>query len=186
MKLKMLASLGSLFAIFAYDVARADGFTLESASFGSNTTLSTKQILDKGDCNGGNVSPELHWSGAPEGTKSFAVTLFDPDARSGAGWWHWLVFDINAKTTSLEPGAGAAVGSNTPPGSTSAKNDFGETGYGGPCPPHGDKPHRYVFTVYALSVERLGLGADADAATVKKALEASTLLSTSLQGLYGR
>jgi Raf kinase inhibitor-like YbhB/YbcL family protein len=183
---KILVPLGSLFAMLSVALAHADGFTLESASFGSNATLSTKQVYDKGDCNGGNVSPELHWSGAPEGTKSFAVTLFDPDARGGAGWWHWLVFDINAKTTSLEPGAGEGVGSNAPPGSTSTKNDFGETGYGGPCPPPDDKPHRYVFTVYALGTERLGLGADAGVDAVKKALEANTLLSTSLQGQYGR
>ena len=184
--MRTIIPLCSLFALSTCALARADGFTLESASFGSNATLPTKAVYNRGGCNGGNVSPELHWSGAPADTKSFAVTLFDPDARSGAGFWHWLVFDINARTTSLEPGAGAAIGSNTPPGSVSAKNDFGDTGYSGPCPPRGDKPHRYVFTVYALRNERLGLGPDADAAAVKRALEENTLLSTSVQGLYGR
>ncbi|HKE48064.1 MAG TPA: YbhB/YbcL family Raf kinase inhibitor-like protein [Rhodanobacteraceae bacterium] len=168
-----------LLAVFASAGVRADGFTLESASFGPNTTLATKHVYNKSECNGGNVSPELHWSGAPAGTKSFAVTMFDPDARGGVGWWHWLLFDIDAKTTSLEAGAGAAAG-------TSAKNDFGETGYGGPCPPRGDKPHHYVFTVYALGTEHLGVDANADAAAVKTALEANALLSTSLQALYGR
>lgn len=182
----IILPLCSLFALLPGVPALADGFTLESASFGSNATLATKEVYNKGECNGGNVSPELHWSGAPADTKSFAVTLFDPDARGGAGFWHWLVFDISAKATSLEPGAGAGIGSNTPPGSVSAKNDFGDTGYSGPCPPHGDQPHRYVFTVYALRTEHLGLNADADAAAVKKALEGNTLLSTSLQGQYGR
>jgi len=106
-------------ALAISSAARADGFTLESASFGSNTTLGTTQVYNKGDCHGGNVSPELHWSGAHADTKSFAVTLFDPDARDGAGWWHWLLFDINAKTKSLPAGAGGDVGSNASPGSIS-------------------------------------------------------------------
>src|SRR4029077_614461 len=112
----IVVPLCSLLALSAGAPAFADGFTLESASFGSNATLGTPLIYNDNGCNGGNTSPELHWSGAPPDTKSFAVTLFDPDARNGAGFWHWLVFDINAKTTSLEPGAGAAAGSNTPPG----------------------------------------------------------------------
>ena len=166
--------------------ARADGFTLESASFGSNATLSTKHVYNKNECNGGNISPELHWTGAPENTKSFAVTMFDPDAGGGAGWWHWLVFDLDAKTTSLEAGAGDPISSLAPPGSQSAKNSFGDLGYNGPCPPDGDKPHRYVFTVYALGTEHLGLKTGADINAVKAALEANTLISTSLQGQYSR
>lgn len=177
-------TLGSLFALSASAFAYADGFTLESASFGPNTTLANKFVYDQGKCKGDNTSPELHWSGAPEDTKSFAVTLFDPDAQNGAGFWHWMLFDIDAKTTSLEPGAGEAVGSNVPPGSVTTKNQFGNVGYSGPCPPIGDKAHRYVFTVYALRVEKLGLGPDATPAMVKKALEDTTILSTSVQGLY--
>lgn len=166
--------------------ARADEFTLQSASFGSNTSLGTKHVYDKNECNGGNVSPELHWSGAPEGTKSFAVTMFDPDARGGAGWWHWLVFDIDAKTTSLPAGGGDPIGSLAPPGSISAKNSFGDVGYSGPCPPHGDKAHRYVFTVYAIGKDKLGLRSDAGIEAVKAALEADTIISTSLQAQYSR
>jgi Raf kinase inhibitor-like YbhB/YbcL family protein len=163
-----------------------EAFSLESATFGSNTTLAQTQVYNRGECHGGNVSPELHWKGAPKGTKSFAVTMFDPDARGGAGWWHWLIFDLDAKTTSLPPGAGNPVGSNAPPGSASGKNSFGDLGYSGPCPPRDDKPHRYVFTVYALKVERLGLRAGTGGAAVAKALESATLLSTTLQGQYGR
>lgn len=177
-------TMSSLFALSACALAHADGFTLESASFGPNTTLGKKLVYDQGKCKGDNTSPELHWSGAPADTKSFAVTLFDPDAQNGAGFWHWMLFDIDAKTTSLEPGAGEAAGSNVPPGSTTTKNQFGNPGYSGPCPPIGDKPHRYVFTVYALRVEKLGLGPDATPAMVRKALEDATILSTSIQGLY--
>jgi Raf kinase inhibitor-like YbhB/YbcL family protein len=176
----------SLLALAFCALAHADGFTLESASFGPNATLGTTHIYNKMGCNGGNNSPELHWSGAPADTKSFAVTLFDPDARDGAGFWHWLVFDIDPKTTALEPGAGIGIGSVAPNGSISTKNNFGDVGYSGPCPPRDDKAHRYVFTVYALRTEHLGLNADADAEAVKKALETNSLLSASLQGQYGR
>ena len=184
-----MRSASTLFCLIALAFASnaiADGFTLESASFGPNATLDTKYVFNGGSCHGGDDSPELHWSGAPAGTKSFAVTLFDPDARHGAGFWHWIVFDIDAKTASLPVGAGADAGSVAPPGSVSGKNDFGRIGYSGPCPPEGDKPHRYVFTVYALRTEHLGVPAGADGPTVRKALEAGTILSATLQAQYGR
>lgn len=166
------------------DAQPGESFSLESATFGSNTTLATTQVYDKGDCNGGNQSPELHWKGAPGETKSFAVTMFDPDARDGAGWWHWLLYDVDAKTTSLAVGAGDPM--KAAANGVSGKNSFGDAGYSGPCPPRDDKPHHYVFTIYALKVEHLGVPAGADAGTVKSALEANTLLSTTLQGQYER
>ena len=183
--MRMIAvTMSSLVALSACALAHADGFTLESASFGPNTTLSKSLVYNQGKCKGDNTSPELHWSGAPEDTKSFAVTLFDPDAQNGAGFWHWILFDIDADTTSLEPGAGDTAGSDVPPGSVTTKNQFGNFGYSGPCPPIDDDAHRYVFTVYALRVEKLGLGPDATPAMVKQALEANTIISASTQGLY--
>jgi Raf kinase inhibitor-like YbhB/YbcL family protein len=176
----ILISLCSILALSVPAAVRADGFTLESASFGPNTTLDTKYVYNNGECHGGNTSPELHWSGAPADAKSFAVTMFDPDARDGAGWWHWLVFDIDPKTTSLA--AGAPEGSR----GVSGKNSFGDTGYSGPCPPRNDKPHHYVFTVYALRTDKLGLAPGADIDAVKKALEENTLLSVALQAQYER
>ena len=166
------------------DAQPGEAFTLESTTFGSNTTLAETQVYNQGDCHGGNQSPELHWKGAPGATKSLAITMFDPDARGGAGWWHWLAFDIDPKTTSLDVGAGDP--SRMPAGGVSAKNSFGDVGYSGPCPPRDDKPHRYVFTIYALKVDHLGPRAGADPAAVKAALEANTLLSTTLQAQYGR
>jgi Raf kinase inhibitor-like YbhB/YbcL family protein len=183
----MRTTLIALTLALASPLAFADGFTLESASFGSNTMLDTKQVYDKHDCNGGNTSPELHWSGAPADTRSFAVTLFDPDARDGAGFWHWVVFDIDPKTMALAPGAGTGVGSTAPVGSITTKNDFGDTGYSGPCPPRdAEKAHRYVFTVYALKVDKLGLAANATPAAVKQALTANTIIAASLQAQYER
>jgi Raf kinase inhibitor-like YbhB/YbcL family protein len=176
----ILISLCSMLVLSMPAAVHADGFTLESASFGANTTLDTKYVYNEGECHGGNTSPELHWSGAPADAKSFAVTMFDPDARNGAGWWHWLLFDIDAKTTSLP--AGVPEGSR----GVSGKNSFGGTGYSGPCPPRNDKPHRYVFTVYALRVDKLGLAPAADIDAVKKALEENTLLSVTLQAQYER
>jgi Raf kinase inhibitor-like YbhB/YbcL family protein len=184
----MAASLVSLFlaadAAAQTDAQPGESFTLESTTFGSNTTLATTQVYNKKGCNGGNQSPELHWKGAPGDTKSFAVTMFDPDAGGGAGWWHWLVFDIDPKTTSLAVDAGEP--NRSPAGSGVGRNSFGELGYGGPCPPRDSGPHRYVFTVYALKVDKLGLPANPDPAYVKAALESNTILSTTLQAQYER
>lgn len=183
-----IASFASMFflasAIAQTDAPPGESFVLESATFGSNTTLATTQVYNKSGCNGGNLSPELHWKGAPGAAKSFAVTMFDPDAGDGAGWWHWLVYDIDPKTTSLAVGAGDPL--KSPAGSASGRNSFGDIGYSGPCPPRDDKPHRYVFTIYALKVEKLGLPASPDPAFVKAALESNTILSTTLQAQYGR
>ena len=171
-------------AIAQTDAPPGESFVLESATFGSNTTLATTQVYDKAGCNGGNLSPELHWKGAPGAAKSLAITLFDPDAGGGAGWWHWLVYDIDPKTTSLDVGDGDPL--KTPAHSASGRNSFGDIGYSGPCPPRGSGPHRYVFTIYALKVEKLGLPPNPDPAFVKAALESNTILSTTLQAQYER
>jgi len=187
MRFVIAASLASLLGVTSAaaqtDAQPGESFTLESTTFGSNTTLALTQVYNQDDCHGGNLSPELHWKGAPAGTRSFAVTMFDPDAGGGAGWWHWLLFDIDANTKSLAVGAGDPL--KSPAGSASGKNSFGETGYSGPCPPRGDNAHRYVFTIYALKVEHLGVPDGAKPAAVKAALEANTLLSTTLQAQYG-
>jgi len=178
----LVSILLSAHAVAQTDAQPGESFTLESTTFGSNTTLATTQVYDKGACHGGNQSPELHWKGAPGDTRSFAVTMFDPDARGGAGWWHWLLYDIAAKTKSLAVGAGDPM--RAPAIGISGKNSFGDTGYSGPCPPRDDPPHRYVFTIYALKVGRLGVPAGADAGAVKAALEANTILSTTLQAQF--
>jgi len=115
-------------------------------------------------CGGKNVSPQLAWRGAPAGTKSFAITCFDPDAPTGSGYWHWLVFDLPASLTKLDAGAGSSA---TPGGGRSGYSDFGLNTYGGPCPPKGDQPHHYIFTVYALDVPKLeGAGQGTTGATL--------------------
>lgn len=135
---------------------------------------------------GTNISPGLAWSGAPEGTRSYAITCFDPDAPTGSGWWHWVVFNLPASTTSIALGAGDKSGSKLPAGAVQGRTDFGAPGWGGPCPPKGDKPHRYVFTVHALKTEKIEVPADASAALVGFMIHANRLGKASFTGRYGR
>ena len=167
--------------------APAAQFTLSSSDFTPGGKLADEQAFDAMGCTGGNVSPALHWHGAPAGTKSFALLVHDPDAPTGgAGWWHWIAFDIPASVTALPKGAGRPDGSGMPRGAARVANDYGQPGYGGPCPPPGDKPHRYVFTVYALEVARLGVPAAANASSAGFMINARALGKASITGMYGR
>jgi Raf kinase inhibitor-like YbhB/YbcL family protein len=161
---------------------------LTSNSFQDGDYLPAAHILsaDYGfGCAGGNQSPHLQWSEAPEGTRSFAVTCFDPDAQTGSGFWHWLVVNIPPDVTELLLGAGSG-GASLPEGALQVRTDFGRPGYGGPCPPPGDHPHRYLFTVYAVSADSLPVTADTSAAVVGFQLHFNTLASAMLMGLYKR
>lgn len=167
-------------AVRAPDAPRGGGtITVTSATFTDGAML--PRACAYGGCGGDNRSPQLSWSGAPAGTKSFAVTCFDPDAPTGSGYWHWLTFDIPADTTALEAGAPSAAGSTT------GRNDYGENGYGGPCPPPGDGPHRYVFTVYALDVESVeGIDEGVTGASLVFTMRGHLLAQGSITGHYGR
>ncbi len=164
----------------------ADAFRIQSPDFQAEGTIQSAQVFDGGGCTGGNVSPELSWSGAPAATKSFAVTCYDPDAPTGSGWWHWQVFDLPASVTKLARGAGAPEGKAAPPGARQGPNDYGARGYGGPCPPPGDEPHHYVFTVFALKVEKLAVGEGASAAAIGFNLNANAIAKATVTGYYGR
>jgi hypothetical protein len=151
----------------------------------SNGSFANEQVFNGYGCKGDNVSPPLRWSGAPSGTKSFALTMYDPDAPGGSGWWHWAIYDIPAAVTALPPGAGNPRG-ELPHGAAQARTDFGFAAYGGPCPPLHDKPHHYVVTLYALGTERLSLPAGAPAREVDAAVKAHALATASFTALYGR
>ena len=173
--------------MLASAVAFAAGpFTLSSADVKPGTKIAEKHVFNGFGCAGGNVSPGLDWKNAPAGTKSFAVTVFDPDAPTGSGWWHWVVFNLPAGTASLQTGAGDGSGSKLPPGTVESRTDFGKPGWGGPCPPAGDKPHRYVFTVHALKVDKLDLAADSPAAMVGFMINANRVGKASFMATYGR
>ena len=186
-RIESLAVIG--FAVVAGPAIRAaraaDGpFELHSALVTPGGTLSNDQVYNGFGCSGKNISPPLAWSGAPSATRSFALTVFDPDAP-GTGWWHWVVYDIPASATELPQGAGDP-GGKLPAGAVQVRTDFGTSGYGGPCPPAGNKPHRYIFTVYALKVAKLDVPAGSSAARVGSIINANKLASASFTALYGR
>ena len=165
--------------------SHAAGLTLTSPTVKPNSMLTEAQVFNGFGCSGKNVSPALKWSGAPKDTKSFAVTVYDPDAPTGSGWWHWVVFNIPAKATELPEGV-AADGKGLPAGATQGRTDFGAPGFGGACPPKGDKPHRYIFSVYALKTDKLDVPADGTAAMVGFNINANKLASASFTAKYGR
>jgi Raf kinase inhibitor-like YbhB/YbcL family protein len=162
------------------------GFRVASVVLHDGDTLPLAQVYEGSGCDGGNRSPALSWNGAPDGTRGYAVTMFDPDAPTGHGWWHWLAYDLPARTTSLPENAGNASGTGLPAGARQARNDFGSLGYGGACPPAGDNPHRYIITVYALPVARLSLAASASAAQLDATLKRDALASARLTLKYSR
>ena len=167
-------------------LALAQPFTLTSPDIKPNALIAEEQVFNGFGCSGKNVSPALSWSGAPKGTKSFALLVHDPDAPTGgAGWWHWLVVNIPASTTELKKDAGKADSATLPPGTEQITTDFGSPGWGGPCPPPG-KPHRYYLTLYALKVEKLDLPKGATASLAGFMVNANAISKTTLIGKYGR
>jgi Raf kinase inhibitor-like YbhB/YbcL family protein len=138
-------------------------------------------------CNGGNASPPLQWTGAPAGTKSFVVTLFDPDEHNTpSGWWHWVVYDLPATANKLPKGAGVEHSSVLPAGTKQGRTDLGNDAYHGPCPDKGDPPHRYTFTVYALNVEKLDVPPSSSGAMVVGTLKEHLLGKAVFIAHYGR
>jgi Raf kinase inhibitor-like YbhB/YbcL family protein len=130
-------------------------FVLRGPRFSGGKRLPKVFVQSAMAAGGDNVSPELERDGAPEGTKSFAPKMYAPDASTGSGWWHWAVNDVPAMAVSLLQGAGAVGAAKLPSGSRMARTDFGTKEYGGAAPPPGQGPHRYVFTRYALNVDKL-------------------------------
>ncbi|KAA8387975.1 kinase inhibitor [Acetobacter sp. DmW_136] len=158
-------------------------FVLTSPAFVNGDTLPQAQVYNGMGQHGQNLSPALEWKDAPAGTKSFVVTVYDPDAPTGSGWWHWVVVNIPATITELPTGAGSA-GDKLPKGALQVRTDFGVPGYGGAAPPPG-RVHRYVFTVYALDVPTLDVQADSSPALVGFMVNHHKLASASLTALYG-
>lgn len=166
-------------------MSRAADFTLTSETFADGEPMRNAQVFNDFGCTGDNISPQLSWRGAPEGTRSFALMVHDPDAPTGSGWWHWVVFNIPADVTSLPAGAGDPK-SGAIPGAIQSRTDFGVPGYGGACPPEGHGDHRYQFRIYALGVDKLPLDADSSAAMVGFYVNANKLAEAQLEVIYGR
>lgn len=162
----------------------AHALDLNSTDFVYGQRLDEAQVFQGFGCTGGNMSPQLSWTSPPAGTKSFAITMFDPEAPTDSGWWHWIAYDLPASLRSLPAGAGKA--GSLPAGAKQGRNDFGGYEYGGACPPEGHTPHRYVFKVYALGVGKLPVPADASAALISFMLNANKLAAASITARYGR
>jgi Raf kinase inhibitor-like YbhB/YbcL family protein len=159
-------------------------FTLESDNLGGNATK--VEEFNGFGCTGTNVSPQLSWENAPEGTKSFAITMYDPDAPTGSGWWHWVVFDIPADISEVAKNAGNLSSGLMPKGAIQSITNYGAAGYGGPCPPPGHGIHQYIITIHALKVDKLGLNAETNPATVGYYIWSNTLAKASIVTYYQR
>ena len=206
MKYNLLA-LSTLLAVSAASLSGCGGdvqaqsvpFVLGSPDLTSGT-FDNKFILNGFGCTGGNVSPALQWSGVPAGTKSLALQMYDPDAPTGSGFWHWAVYNIPPTATSLAQGSGNSAAS-LPSGAFGGTTEFFDTGatggngnYGGPCPPTGDKPHRYIFTLYALAVDKLEVAGGVPKTgtaglygfVLNKGVGPALLAKTSFTATYGR
>jgi Raf kinase inhibitor-like YbhB/YbcL family protein len=153
-------------------------FTLTSNDIRDGGVLPDAQVKAKGD-----LSPHLAWSGAPEGTRSYAVTCYDPDAPTGSGFWHWTVANIPSDVTGLAAGAGSP-GGDLPKGAVQGRTDYGQPGFGGAAPPPGHGPHRYIFTVFAVDTERLDVTADDSGAVFGFNLHFHTLAKASITATY--
>lgn len=163
-------------------VAGANKMQLRSQDFAHQGSLPDAHAAAGFGCTGGNLSPELHWSGVPANAKSLVLTVYDPDAPTGSGFWHWALYNIAPSATGLAQGA---ADGKLPEGAQTVANDAAVKGYVGACPPAGDKPHRYIFTLYALS-SPLDLPANATPALLGFNLNGKVLATAQLIGRYGR
>lgn len=184
----MRVGIGSVTIIWMVTImsAHAESFTLESPAFKAGARLSERQVFNGYGCHGRNLSPALSWHDAPDGTQSYALTVFDPDAPTGKGWWHWMVVDIPFSVKTLEEAAGDVSGRHLPSEALQLKTDFGQSAYGGACPPPGSGLHHYVFTLYALNVPHLDVRPNTSAASVLSSIRAHAIGSASLTAVYER
>jgi Raf kinase inhibitor-like YbhB/YbcL family protein len=159
---------------------------LTSPDIAPGAKIADEYVFSGFGCTGKNVSPALKWSGAPAGTKSFALMVYDPDAPTGSGFWHWVMFDIPPSVMELPQGAGDLKAGKAPAGAVQSRTDYGAPGYGGPCPPQGDPPHHYHFMLFAVDAAKLGPDADTSAAVVGFNLHYHTLAKAELTAVYGR
>ncbi|MCL9807517.1 YbhB/YbcL family Raf kinase inhibitor-like protein [Flavobacterium amniphilum] len=159
-------------------------FTLSSKDLGGEATKT--QEFNGFGCSGNNLSPQLSWKNAPEGTKSFAITMYDPDAPTGSGFWHWVVFDIPANVNELVTNAGNSKLNLAPKSAIQSITDYGIKGFGGPCPPEGHGLHHYIITVYALKTDKLGPDENTNPAVVGFNLWNQTLAKASIVVYYKR
>ncbi|MRS13668.1 kinase inhibitor [Enterobacteriaceae bacterium RIT691] len=180
------ARMAAIVSVMSFSAFAAPAFTLTSADVPDGGQLTAKQIFSGFGCRGDNRSPQLSWTNPPPGTKSFAITLYDPDAPTGSGWWHWTVVNIPATVRSIAAGAGEKGSHVLPASAIQGRNDFGYAGFGGACPPAGDKAHPYQFTVWALKTAALPIDAQSSGAMVGYMLHSNVIAKAQLISHYAR
>lgn len=182
--MKKANAIWILLLVFSVTTYGQSTFTLTSKELGGQSTK--VQEFNGFGCTGENKSPQLSWKNAPEGTKSFAITMYDPDAPTGSGFWHWLVFDIPSTTNELVTNAGAINSNLLPKGTIQSITDYGLKGFGGPCPPEGHGYHQYIITIHALKTDKLGLNENTNPAIVGFYLWNNTIAKASIVAYYKR
>ncbi|NIF24764.1 YbhB/YbcL family Raf kinase inhibitor-like protein [Pantoea sp. Tr-811] len=180
----MQKSTFSLALMLLCSVAHADSFKLSSSDIQDGKQLGIAQIQHGSGCSGLDISPALHWTGAPPSTQSYAITVYDPDAPTGSGWWHWTLVNIPKNINALPKDAGNRDGSKLPSGAVQGRTDFGSPGFGGACPPHGT--HRYSFKVWALDVEKIPIDNNSSGALVGGLLNAHSIGTAELTPISTR
>jgi Raf kinase inhibitor-like YbhB/YbcL family protein len=160
--------------------------TFSSQDIKPDSVISNTHVFNGFGCSGKNISPRLKWTDAPKETKSFALTVYDPDAPTGSGWWHWSLVNIPASYKSLPLDFGRADQFKTKDDILQIRNDFGAHKFGGPCPPVGDKPHRYIFTLYALKTDKIDLDQGSAAALAGYMINQNAIAKSSFEALYSR
>jgi Raf kinase inhibitor-like YbhB/YbcL family protein len=181
MKKTIALSLASLALGMAVQAAYAADFELSSKSVKPGGAIGAQHYWNNFGCSGSNVMPDLAWQGAPPDTKSFAISLYDKDAPTGSGFWHWMVYNIPSAATELR---GGVAGGTLPTGAVEANTDLGKPGFFGPCPPVG-RQHNYVYTVHALKVPKLPVDPGASPALVGFILWQNTLAKATLGVVAG-
>jgi Raf kinase inhibitor-like YbhB/YbcL family protein len=168
--------------------AQASGvdFRIKSSDIKGGKLVDDKFIFNGFGCNGQNISPQISWVNVPPRTKSFALTVFDPDAPTQSGWWHWLVLNIPVSYKELPQGFSAENNFNLKDGIIQIRNDFSSYSYGGPCPPAGDKKHRYIFTLYALAVDKIDLKENTSPALASFMINQYVLRKAIIEAIYKR
>lgn len=168
--------------LLAWSILLAGDFTLNSPDMSGQ--LSKKQEFNGYGCDGKNISPLLKWANPPKKTKSFAITIYDPDAPTGSGWWHWIVYNIPKGIRQIKSGASKLK--LLPKGSVEGLNDYKTKNFGGACPPKEDKAHRYITTIYALDIAKLNIDKNANPALIGYILNSHSIQKSSIVGYFGR
>ncbi len=161
-------------------------FSIESDVIKHRGAIADKYSFNGFGCSGENISPQMRWKSPPKDTKSFAVSVYDPDAPTGSGWWHWVLVNIPATYSELPLNFGNQDKFMLKDNIIQVRNDFGFYKYGGPCPPQGDKPHRYIFTIYALKIDKISLEEGATSALAGFLINQNAIAKTKFEGFYGR